>query len=620
MSASSSSWAIWSRRPRDPGNAPALIFSPKTNPPAHIYQLAFSDITPPPSPELSPSPELLTDIDNDNDKELTEKTNTPATTVPASPASIDASTSLPKEPAPPPPPPQKKSWASLLQPAASSSQAAGKKNLLPTSSIVGFSIPAASSPTPSSLISPSKKAALSSLLRTGTHDHSSDTQIRVRPRGLTNTGNMCFANSVLQVLLYCEPFWKLFMQLGDLLPSDDKSEMTALLRATADFIRDFLPPGDPAHSSKDSGKKNGSTSPRGKGKERERHVEEVEWDEAEAFIPSYVYDALKSKKRFDALMGGGLGNNNGYQGQEDAEEFLGFYLDTLEEELLALADSISPHGSTNGIKDIDAKIKAAQSVEQKVEDGPNETEDGWLEVGKKNRTVVTRTIKTVDSPISKIFGGKFRSTLRAPAQRDSVMIEDWRSLRVDIQAESIHTIEDALSHISHPQPVQMSHPVHPGTTIEASQQVLIDALPPVLVVHLKRFCYDVTVGGVMKVSKQVTFGEELIIPIDILSPTVRGQHRSRYKLFGVIYHHGISASGGHYTLDVLHTNRFTTPQNPWADRSQQTELSKNREGWIRIDDELVSDIRHADIFASAAFERDDAASRCAYMLFYKRIR
>lgn len=41
--------------------------------------------------------------------------------------------------------------------------------------------------------------------------------------------------------------------------------------------------------------------------------------------------------------------------------------------------------------------------------------------------------KSTDSPIQRIFGGKFRSTLKAQFQRESVTIEDWRSLRLDIQ-------------------------------------------------------------------------------------------------------------------------------------------------------------------------------------------
>jgi ubiquitin carboxyl-terminal hydrolase 10 len=41
--------------------------------------------------------------------------------------------------------------------------------------------------------------------------------------------------------------------------------------------------------------------------------------------------------------------------------------------------------------------------------------------------------------------------------------------------------------------------------------------------------------------------------------------------------------------------------------------NKPREAWIRIDDELVSDVRPEDVFDAP--ERDD---RCAYLLFYRR--
>jgi len=104
-------------------------------------------------------------------------------------------------------------------------------------------------------------------------------------------------------------------------------------------------------------------------------------------------------------------------------------------------------------------------------------------------------------------------------------------------------------------------------------------------------------------------------------PAAKKVHLARYKLFGgtcypkvtgselthfplALYHHGFSASGGHYTLDVLHPNRYPGSVN-----------AKTREGWVRIDDELVSDVRHEDVFG--AYERDDA--RCAYLLFYRRI-
>ena len=81
------------------------------------------------------------------------------------------------------------------------------------------------------------------------------------------------------------------------------------------------------------------------------------------------------------------------------------------------------------------------------------------------------------------------------------------------QRENIHTVKDALLNISSPQSVTLTSSTRPGVSIEASQQVLIEALPPVLVLHLKRFLYDTSVGGVVKLGKQVTFGGELEIPV-----------------------------------------------------------------------------------------------------------
>ena len=79
------------------------------------------------------------------------------------------------------------------------------------------------------------------------------------------------------------------------------------------------------------------------------------------------------------------------------------------------------------------------------------------------------------------------------------------------QHDTVHTIQEALTHLTHPQLIQMTHHSRPGVAIDASQRVLIDGLPPVLILHVKRFCYDVSVGGVVKVMKQVRFGPELEI-------------------------------------------------------------------------------------------------------------
>ena len=126
-----------------------------------------------------------------------------------------------------------------------------------------------------------------------------------------------------------------------------------------------------------------------------------------------------------------------------------------------------------------------------------------------------------------IFGGKFSSTERAPIQPDTVTSDYWRSLHLDIQVcfssflpllpthalifkpfvqpDSVHTIQDALTY---PQPMQVGQP----SSSEASQQVLFEALPPVLVLHLKRFFYDAIEDSIVKISKPLKFTPELEIP------------------------------------------------------------------------------------------------------------
>ena len=91
---------------------------------------------------------------------------------------------------------------------------------------------------------------------------------------------------------------------------------------------------------------------------------------------------------------------------------------------------------------------------------------------------------------------------------------------------------------------------------------------------------------------------------DIMVPnTRRPSEPPHYKLYGVLYHTGDSADGGHYTVDVL----------------QQSEDgdSDARESWLHIDDESVSPIRYEDVFCEHGTERA-ADKRCAYLLFYCR--
>jgi ubiquitin carboxyl-terminal hydrolase 10 len=53
----------------------------------------------------------------------------------------------------------------------------------------------------------------------------------------------------------------------------------------------------------------------------------------------------------------------------------------------------------------------------------------------------------------------------------------------------------------------------------ASKQVQIEALPPVLVLHLERFLYDAAADGIVKISKPIQFAPELEIPDGTIFPS-----------------------------------------------------------------------------------------------------
>ena len=80
----------------------------------------------------------------------------------------------------------------------------------------------------------------------------------------------------------------------------------------------------------------------------------------------------------------------------------------------------------------------------------------------------------------------------------------------------------------------------------------------------------------------------------------RSVEPAHYKLYGVLYHHGESAGSGHYSVDVLHPNGETS----------------SGESWMHIDDEVVSAVRHEDVFGG--HDNEWVNERCAYMLFYCR--
>ena len=197
--------------------------------------------------------------------------------------------------------------------------------------------------------------------------------MEIRPRGLVNTGNMCFANVILQVLVYSPPFWKMFTELGKYIGNgpvvgsgaQKDGKGTPLTDAVITFLSEFKPLklseiAERAQAIKDGEK----PDPR-----------------RDSFVPTSLYAALKTKSRFDAMRSGH---------QEDAEEFLGFLLDTLHEELLTLNTQFG--GKNEAAGPAANKVSTAPDDTASVAESDTAVDDEWQEVGKKNRAMITRTV------------------------------------------------------------------------------------------------------------------------------------------------------------------------------------------------------------------------------------
>ncbi|CAO2657774.1 Nn.00g039000.m01.CDS01 [Neocucurbitaria sp. VM-36] len=365
----------------------------------------------------------------------------------------------------------------------------------------------------------------------------------IEPRGLVNTGNLCYMNSILQVLLFCAPFYNFLDQVAKRAVHSFKSE-TPLVDAMIMFMRDF--------KLIDSAASIEQLRLRLKDNELEQY--------GDPLTPEYVYDVIKRLPRFDNMKRGQ---------QEDAEEFLGFLLAGLHDECVQIIKN-------------EKQNQVTDSLTSPKSDRSGSVDGGWHEVGAKQKTAVTQNSGAIEieSPVTKIFGGKLRSEYKRPGEKASVTLEPYQPLQLDIGEPNINNISDALRNLTRLETLDGAARGARAST----KQVHIETLPPVLILHLKRFHYDEK--GPQKIWKKIGYPLELEIPKEMFPQHKRGSYQAqggfpRYRLTAVVYHHGKNASGGHYTVDL-----------------------RRQEGkeWIRMDDTIIRRIRAEDVAEGGAEE------------------
>lgn len=357
-------------------------------------------------------------------------------------------------------------------------------------------------------------------------------------RGIGNTGNICFMNSILQVLMHCPPFFKLLEYIKQNSMFQIKSE-TPLMDAIIELSRELCKP-------------------------HRRETEALQPSTAtevskHPISPEAFYSVMRNQPPFKHYKRGH---------QEDAEEFLGHLLESLHDEFLAAMKSSA------------SLIEAKKKEEEEINGTSSSNEDSneWLEVGKNNKEVtIQQNTGFGKTPISQLFAGNLRSTLNIPSKKPSITREPFQQIQLDISDSDVHSIEDALINLAKPEKLQYS--ISADQEVCATKQLLIDDTPEILVAHLKRFSYTADDQGypnaqeqVRKISKPISYPSQLQIPREAVTAAVATPELPLYTLCGVIYHHGPSATSGHYTADI------------------KTVGDDGKEEWINVDDIMLNKI------------------------------
>ncbi|KAM6943247.1 ubiquitin carboxyl-terminal hydrolase 10 isoform 1-T1 [Xenentodon cancila] len=388
--------------------------------------------------------------------------------------------------------------------------------------------------------------------------------VSLQPRGLINKGNWCYINATLQALIACPPMYHLMKSIPLHNETQRPCTSTPMIDNFVRLVNEFNNMPVPSKTKQQA--------------VGDKVLKDIR--PGVPFEPTYIYKLLTLIKSSLSEKGR----------QEDAEEYLGFTLNGLHEEMLALKRLISPQEekaptpngpeSTPGVEEDDA---------DKEEEG---SEDEWEQVGPRNKTSITRQADFVRTPITDIFGGHIRSVVYQQNSKESATLQPFFTLQLDIQSEKIRTVQEALETLVARESVQ-GYTSKTKQEIEISRRVTLEELPPVLVLHLKRFVFEKT-GGCQKLTKNIDYPVDLEISKDLLSSGVRSKvvkGQRTYRLFAVVYHHGNSATGGHYTTDVFH-------------------IGLN--GWLRIDDQTVKVINQYQVVKQTA-------ERTAYLLYYRRV-
>lgn len=191
-----------------------------------------------------------------------------------------------------------------------------------------------------------------------------------------------------------------------------------------------------------------------------------------------------------------------------------------------------------------------------------------------------------ESIIVKLFQGQFKSTVEClSCRKKSRTFEAFMYLSLPLPSTNKCTLQDCLRSFSKEEKLTDNNRFdcsHCKTRRDSLKKIEIWKLPPILLVHFKRFSFE----GRWK-QKLQTFVDFPLECLDLSQYVIGPKNNLKYNLFAVSNHYG-GLDGGHYTAYSKNANRHH---------------------WFKFDDHEVSEISTSSVKSSAA-----------YILFYSSVK
>lgn len=300
----------------------------------------------------------------------------------------------------------------------------------------------------------------------------------VQPRGLRNEGLMCFANASMQLLFASPYFVSLahFMRANLPLFSTEQLRLVPTWRAFCEFLNGF---------------------------------EFTDCLSSDGELPSLRAASLAAigmpttLKPLDHVFGPFKSTRKPLT-QEDASQFLMFFLNALHEEQLALMNLAPP---------------------------AEDAEEGWKVQGKGRGQVTLHQTQGKMSPLSGVFSTLIHSDTRENGHTRNVSLESFLVLLLEIR--DVGTIEEAISAFVREEKINE----------RVSKKNSYASLPRSLIIGLNRFAFNQFTAEPEKLNNVVEYP-------DVLTMEGSVGRTARYVLSAIVEHKGDTPSGGHYVCWV----------------------------------------------------------------------